>query len=402
MPGGHQAGRLRQLEGRRRVRQAGPGCHHHSGTGQGVQKGRRKHGRVLQCEKGLWYFSDQGRATARPRRGPWRAAFAESPDEQRPLSLLHLQWTAGGHQHGLSPAEQYHLCAARAGRPDHLPGTGPGACPRPHGQGRYCLRKPGLRGVQRVLYAVQKKRRVGGGLFLWPPAGELRHDGRQGAPGRGGRHAGRGWHHHRRYEPALCRPGESAEKPGRRREVRRALYAWWKTCGHAERLRAAAYGGGPDRLPQRRPPGRQAYRGCGRPHSQGHWRADQAGETEGWPWGKISFPRPTWPSTPAVSSPWSGWPCCWLPMWAAVCWGWCSTAGRRWTTRSTSYCAGTAWKLSSFFCCAMGWASVSTSPPTATTAGGRNTAPPSGAPPRPSERSTPTRGPPRTRYWRRT
>lgn len=31
------------------------------------------------------------------------------------------------------------------------------------------------------------------------------------------------------------------------------------------------------------------------------------------------------------------------------------------------------------FCCAMGWGLASTSPPTATTAGGRNTAAPSGA-----------------------
>ena len=59
--------------------------------------------------------------------------------KQRPLPLLHLQRTAGGRQRGLSPAEQRDLCAARAGRPHHLPGSGPGAGPRPHGQERDCL-----------------------------------------------------------------------------------------------------------------------------------------------------------------------------------------------------------------------------------------------------------------------
>ena len=45
---------------------------------------------------------------------------------------------------------------------------------------------------------------------------------------------------------------------------------------------------------------------------------------------------------PAASFLWSGWPCCWPPIWAADWWGWCGTAGRRWTIRFTLYGVRTA------------------------------------------------------------
>ena len=63
--------------------------------------------------------------------------ISQTRAEQRPAPTVAR--TAGGHQRGLSPAEQYHLCAARAGCSHHFPGAGPGAGPRPHGQGRYHL-----------------------------------------------------------------------------------------------------------------------------------------------------------------------------------------------------------------------------------------------------------------------
>ena len=60
----------------------------------------------------------------------------------------------------------YRLYPPRVGRPHHLPGAGPGACPRPHGPGWDHLRQPRFHGVQRVLYAVQEKWCAGRGLFL--------------------------------------------------------------------------------------------------------------------------------------------------------------------------------------------------------------------------------------------
>ena len=61
---------------------------------------------------------------------------------------------------------KHHPGTARAERPYHLPGVGPGVGPRPHEQGQLPMPEPGFCGVQRVLYAVQAQRRVGGGLFL--------------------------------------------------------------------------------------------------------------------------------------------------------------------------------------------------------------------------------------------